>query len=328
MKKQTIAMISLFFSSIVFANSDNFQNLEKKSESSDCLPITKIKPKIKKIKKVTNKENKEKTKDLLLNNQNPIFTNNTEKEKITPNHISENEIFHIPNNIEVKSNQIQQFSNPLKYSDITYTILKNDNKSFLNLIDKRTNSYLDSYYLERNSSLLITNLNLLSLKFSQTEQPYSINNFNYFLGEDNKCNMFFVSYKLKDEKDYYQYNLFHKIVENECLNNLNKIKSQNDFYTNDFNLINISINSADLHNEKINVTLHISKDGTTFFPKNINAFVLKEDLSKFYILSEQQKDLVLGMSFSSKVSPGKYFVILNYEYNNEMKSFKTLVEVN
>ncbi len=328
MKKHVVVIISLFFSTLVLANTtQESPEQEKKVDSVDCTPTKPIVKKsfIKKKKSNITKTQKPTVPEILK--QEAII-----EEKKVDHYIASNEVFHIPRNTEIQPNKVQLFATPIQYSKVDYHLIKEGSTSNLYLIDNRSNNNLDEYYLEKNSFINVTNLNLLNLSFSQKSYTYSQSNPISIINDQNKCVRYFISYKLKDEHNYYQYSDFlNKNDSNskECLNTLNKIISNNEVtsYNSDFNLINVFFNTAELENQKINFTLHISKDGEPFYPKNISAFALKEDLSEFYLLPIKNKNQVAGIEFSEKVSKGKYFVILNYDYNNESRNFRTLLTV-
>lgn len=326
MKKYNVAIIILLFSSLVFANT-NKEGIEQtqSQESIDCTPTKVITKKVfvKKTKKTANK------KPIFLE---PLKEQPIVEEKTKENYVASNEVFHIPKNLKLEPEQVQLFSKPLKYSDISYSTIKNGSFSELSLLDKRTNVNLDEYYLEKNSLITTTNLDLINLNFSQKTHIYSHSNPILIPIESKNCGRYFVSYKLKDEEKTYQHSNFLNTEDNNnsrCLINLQKISQSNEYSSgNDFNLINVFFNTSELQNQRINFTLHIGKDGETFFPKNTTAFAIREDLSEFYLLPIKNKNQISGVEFSEKVSKGKYIVILNYEYNNEQKTFRTLVTVN
>ncbi len=328
MKKHVIVIVSLFFSTLVFANTaqeNNEQN--KKVDTIDCKPTQPVVKKSFIKKKKPNLTNTKKSITPEILKQEAII------EEPKPEHyIASNQVFHIPKNVSIQPEQVQSFSNPIDYSQISYNTIKNGATSNLYLIDKRTNTNLDEYYLEKNSFINVTNLDLINLEFSQNSYIYSQLNPISIVHNQKKCSRYFVSYKLKDEAKHYQYSNFlnqNDSNSNACLRTLNKIISNSELtsYNSDFNLINVFFNTAELENQKINFTLHISKDGEPFYPKNISAFALKDDLSEFYLLPIKNKNQVSGIEFSEKVSKGKYFVILNYDYNNEAKTFRTLLTV-
>lgn len=328
MKKYAVVIVSLFCSTLVFANNTQENTTQsEKIESIDCKPAKTIVKKtfIKKKKNNTNINKKPLVAELLTNK--PI-----QEEKPVEHYISSNEIFHIPNNTKVEPYQIQSFSQPLKYSQISYKINQKNNYSELFLIDERTQNALDEHYLEKASFITTTNLDLVNLTFSQNVINYKNSNPILIPLENKNCGRYFVSYKLKDESKKYQYSNFLNTSDNEnlkCLANIQKIIANSEYMSNnDFNLINVFLNSSELNNQRINFTLYISKDGETFFPQKSTAFAIKEDLSEFYVLPIKNKNQISGIEFSETVSKGKYIVVLNYEYNNERKTFRTLVNVN
>jgi hypothetical protein len=326
MKKHSVAIISLFFSGLVFANTgDETTENSKKTESIDCKPVKQV------VKKTYFKKKKIKSNSITPQSKIPTTPILIEEKKIPDNYVSSNQIFHIPQNIQIEANQIQSFAEPLKYGNVSYNVEKNGVYSELYLIDNRTNKHLDEYYLEKQSLITITNLDLLSLNFSQNTHTYSTDKPIKINDNTENCNRYFVSYKLKDETKFYQYSNYlnsNDINNKQCLNTINNIVSNSEhFSNNDFNLINVFLNTTELSNKKINFTLYIGKDGETFFPNKVSAFAVKEDLSEFYPLPIVNKNKVTGLEFSEKVTSGKYFIVLNYDYNNEQKTFRTLLTV-
>ncbi len=326
MKKHSVAIISLFFSSLVFANTGNESTeSSKKTENIDCKPAKQV------VKKTYFKKKKPKTISESQQSKILISPILVEEKKIPDNYVSSNQVFHIPQNIQIETDKVQSFSDPLKYRNVSYNVLKNGIYSELYLIDNRTNKNLDEYYLEKQSLITVTNLNLLTLNFNQNTHTYSIDKPIKINGNAENCNRYFVSYKLKDENQFYQYSNYlnsNDINNKQCLNTINNIVSNSEhFSNNDFNLINVFLNTAELSNQKINFTLYIGKDGETFFPNKVSAFAVKEDFSEFYLLPIVNKNKVTGLEFAEKVTPGKYFIVLNYDYNNEQKTFRTLLTV-
>ncbi len=326
MKKHSVAIISLFFSSLVFANTGNESTeSSKKTETIDCKPVKQV------AKKTYFKKKKPKANSIPQQSKIPISPILVEEKKIPDNYVASHQIFHIPHNIQIEADKVQSFSEPLKYRNVSYNVEKIGTYSDLYLTDNRTNKNLDEYYLEKQSLITITNLNLLTLNFNQNTHIYSTDKPIKINDNTENCNRYFISYKLKDENQFYQYSNYlnsNDVNNKQCLNTINNIVSNNEhFSNNDFNLINVFLNTTELSNQKINFTLYIGKDGETFFPNKLSAFAVKEDLSEFYPLPIVNKNKVIGLEFSEKVTSGKYFIVLNYDYNNEQKTFRTLLTV-
>lgn len=294
----------------------------------DCEP----KEKPKKITKVIKKKKITPISNVKIED---ILIKKTEQTKEAPIQLNDFQSFHIPKNFQAPDVEIQNFANPITYDDI---YIQSDIKFgtlYIKIKDKRTNQFLDEYYLKNNSTIetimidsslnKVIGQNILYKTGTLVLEPLDINN---------SCKNVIVKYQLKTEQNpmYIPINIEH--------NNINGINEQckTDVQLNQDStvidsksmIVNFSVNQNDTTNGKIGFTSHFVLEGRDLFPNELSVYAIKKDFSEFYNLTNDAKIgkiPFMGVKVSSSVKLGDYYIIINYKNGELAESYKTTIQV-
>ncbi len=245
--------------------------------------------------------------------------------------------FHIPK--EASFADMEKFATPISYKDVNLSIIKKEDKVFFSLIDLRTNSPLDQYYLKNNTinSLVIKSdfSDAVSTDISYEQQPtleIAINKeqFGY-----SSCQTIFVQYQLKNQPEPLSLvkfiddkNSLVDTIPKDC--EVKEIDAKDTtFYTESSNIVNIGFNQKETTNKTLGMNVHFTKDGREYLPNNLKAYAISHDLSDFIILTPKSegRSPYFGVEFSKPVNPGSYYVMIGYDNDKKIEWIKSTTTI-
>lgn len=237
------------------------------------------------------------------------------------------EYYHIPKNLTEE--EVEKVSSPIKSSDVSFNLIKVDDKLQFGLIDSRINKTLDQYYLKNgNVHALTVSTDLSEAKFAeisyQGENTYSAPSL-----KENNCQSVFVQFQLKNVEQPLS---FVKYLDNsgnivdsfphDC--KIDDLDAKDTvFTTNSGNIVNIGFNQKAASQQALGMTIHFTKDGKEYFPNDLRTYAIKQDFSSFVPLnSKNSSSPYLGVEVNQKTTPGAYYILVGFEHNKKHEWIK------
>jgi hypothetical protein len=306
--------------------------LVKQTESVECYPVEHKKKWIhhfyKKhiLKKVHKVEEKPVVKAPV---EKEIILVNQEKNVLVSTHN-----FFIPN---VQDNNLKNWEKPLMYKDIQVQFEQNPKTKeiSINLFNERNHVAVDSHQLVSINGKDVR-LGVVKSDLSQSnEYSWNVENHWQYQAKNHTCSIMTVSYQLFGQKESQQVTRYidnnanlSDSLPDSCAKNQKDLR-ETTFYTNQDNVVDVSLNQHKLDENQFALNEHFVNDGQDFFPNNLKTYLIKTDLSVVYILNPENnpKGPYFGVNYFGSYPKGNYYLVSTFGSDNNMDHIKTEISI-
>lgn len=242
--------------------------------------------------------------------------------------------FFIPN---VQDNNLKNWEKPLMYKDIQVQFKQNPKTKeiSINLFNERNKVAVDSHQLVSINGKDI-NLGVVKSDLSQSnEYSWNVENNWQYEAKNHTCSIMTVSYQLFGQKETQQVTRYidnnsnlSNYLPDSCAINKKDLR-ETTFYTNQDNIVDVSLNQHKLDENQFALNEHFENDGQDFFPNNLKTYLIKTDLSVVYILNPENnpKGPYFGVNYFGSYPKGNYYLVSTFGSDNNMDHIKTEISI-